>query len=93
MTIVPDEGGPHLFLNKTEMETGYYGMYITAYDPNASNVWIVLDGDTKQGRPGNSLTWVDGFDKPGEHKVKAIFMDTNGNKWDSMPLYTNYNDL
>lgn len=81
LTVVPAEQTgdyPLVFLNKNDMEAGFYGLYITAYDPNASNVWIVLDGDTKQGRPGNFLTWIDGYNEAGTHEVYAVSMLADG---------------
>lgn len=83
MTVVPEgQTGivsyPQIFMNKTVLETGYYALYVTAYDPNASNVWIVLDGEAFQGRPDNYFTWVDGYNEPGTHTLCAVSMLADG---------------
>ena len=81
LTVVPaGTTGPHLYLNKTEMETGYYGFYVTAYDPDATNVWIITDGSAQQGLAGNSLSWIDGFEEAGSHTVGATFMYADGTR-------------
>ena len=69
-----------LTTNGYTVETGYYGIYITAYDPSAQNVWIVLDGEAIQGYDGNSMSFCAGYDEPGTHTVYAVSVDVNGNQ-------------
>ena len=82
LTVIPSENnyGLQVFINKMYPEIGYDSLYITAYDPNAGNVWIVVDGEVFQGYTGNSLTLCTGFDEPGDHHVYAVSMKSDGSK-------------
>lgn len=80
LTVVPQNAsGLQIYMNKTTVKTGY-DLFITAYDPNAENVWIVMDGEPFQSRPGNNITWIQRYDETGSHTVSAISIDANGNK-------------
>lgn len=81
LTVVPaGTTGLNIYINSEEADAGYYGFYVTAYDPDAENVWIVLDGEAYQSRPGNSITWVDRYNEAGSHTVSAVSIDSNGVK-------------
>lgn len=99
LTVIPNDSpaGLQMFFNSTETQantyeapTGFFSLYVTAYDPQAENVWIVFDGEVIQAYNRNCTTASFRFNESGTHEFYAVSMKADGTRTTSDTKYVQF---